>query len=40
MEDLRLEKPAWSEAEDGLRKCSDITVCLSSLVADGLAQRE
>jgi len=28
MEDLRLEKPAWSEAEDGLRKCSDSTVCL------------
>ncbi len=26
MEDLRLEKPAWSEAEDGLRKCSDNTV--------------
>jgi hypothetical protein len=23
-----LEKPAWSEAEDGLRKCSDNTVCL------------
>ena len=28
MEDLRLEKPAWSEAEGGLRKCSDNTVCL------------
>ncbi len=28
MEDLCLEKPAWCDAEVGLRKCSDITVCL------------
>jgi hypothetical protein len=28
MEDLCLEKPALSEAEEGLRKCSNIAVCL------------